>query len=182
VVFKQEAKKAGLELKLELIDSASSFKKMMEKKHQIAFGNWSTGVVPSYWSMWHSENAHKPQTVNITNMDDPLLDKLIIRYRDSVPKQERVKLGLDIQQIIHNKSVFIPTLKGNMNREAYWRWMKYPENLGTSRTAALLAPIPWTDWTFWIDVAGKQATKDALSNGDIFEPVTIIDTTYKAVQ
>ena len=182
VVFKQEAKKAGLELELELMDSASSFKKVLEKKHQIAFGNWSTGVVPSYWQMWHSDNAHKPQTVNTTNMDDPVLDKLIDRYRDSVSKQERVKLGLNIQQIIHDKTVFIPTLKGNMNREAYWRWMKYPAGLGTSRTAALLTPIPWTDWTFWIDVAGKQTTKDALSDGEVFEPVTIIDTTYKAVQ
>ena len=34
--------------------------------------------VQAYWQGFHSDNAHKPQTNNITNTDDPELDKLII--------------------------------------------------------------------------------------------------------
>ena len=34
------------------------------------------GMRPSYWQGWHSDNAHNPQTNNITNTDDPKLDQL----------------------------------------------------------------------------------------------------------
>ncbi|MFT6758261.1 MAG: hypothetical protein ACJA0M_002151, partial [Chitinophagales bacterium] len=34
----------------------------------------------------------------------------------------------------------------------------------------------------WIDVAEKQATKDALNDGEVFDPVTIIDATFKVRQ
>ena len=42
VILREEAKKAGIELELSLLDSASSFKQMQEKKHQIAWMTWAT--------------------------------------------------------------------------------------------------------------------------------------------
>ncbi len=47
VVLREEAKKAGIELELALLDSASAFKQMQEKKHQIAWMTWaSQGISP----------------------------------------------------------------------------------------------------------------------------------------
>ncbi|HEB28763.1 MAG TPA: ABC transporter substrate-binding protein [Porticoccus sp.] len=180
VIHKEEAKKSGLELVLKLMDNSSNFKYVLEKKHQIASLNWGTGMFPSYWSMYHSDNAHKPQTVNVTNMDDPELDTLIIGYRDATTKADRTKLAKLIQQAIFDKAVFIPDLDSSFNREAYWRWMKYPDNIGTKVSKAMFEPSTRSDWSFWIDKEEKEKTKAARKKGIRFEPVTIIDTTYKS--
>ena len=37
VVLREEAKKAGIDLKLKLLDSSSAFKSFLEKKHEIAY-------------------------------------------------------------------------------------------------------------------------------------------------
>lgn len=180
VIHKEEAKKAGLELILQLMDNSSSFKYVLENKHQIASLNWSTSSFPSYWSMFHSDNAHKPQTVNVTNMNDPELDKLIIGYRDAETKQQRVTLAKQIQQLIHDKAVFIPDIDGSFNREAYWRWLKLPDPIGNRMSQAMFEPGTRSDWSFWIDKEEKKNTLKARKKGDSFDPVTIIDTTYKA--
>jgi len=84
ILLKEEAKKAGIEFKLELLDSSASFKKILEKKHDIAWMGWSTGLRPAYWQHFHSENAHKTQTNNITNTALPELDAVIMEYRSAV--------------------------------------------------------------------------------------------------
>ena len=57
---------------------------------------------------FHSINAHKPQTNNVTNTDDPELDQLIETYRNSLDEEERIKLSLIIQQKIHEIGAFVP--------------------------------------------------------------------------
>ena len=40
----------------------------MGDKHQAAWMGWSGGgLSPRYWQFYHSDNAHKPQTNNVTN-------------------------------------------------------------------------------------------------------------------
>ncbi len=81
IFLKEEAKKAGIELKLELLDPSAAYKKEMEKKHEIVFTGFSSpNLRPDPWQSFHSANAHKPQTNNITNTDDPEMDKLIECY------------------------------------------------------------------------------------------------------
>ena len=94
VILREEAKKAGIELELQLLDSATSFKQMLEKKHQVAWMAWgSQGLSPRYWQFWHSDNAHKPQTNNLMNHDDPAMDAMIDEYRAATDKARRVELA-----------------------------------------------------------------------------------------
>ena len=179
VIHKEEAKKAGLELELKLLDNSSSFKYVLENKHQIASLNWSTNLFPSYWASFHSDNAHKPQTVNITNMDNPELDKKIIRYRDATTIELRTSLAKEIQQIIYDKAVFIPDIDGSFNREAYWGWLKMPKPIGTKVSQAMFEPSTRSDWTFWIDKEEKRRIRQARKDNRKLPAVTTVDTTYK---
>src|SRR5690606_24173234 len=50
VVLKEDARKAGVELTLRLLDPSAAFKQIMEKKHQVAWMAWSGGgLTPRYW-------------------------------------------------------------------------------------------------------------------------------------
>ncbi|NQT56287.1 MAG: ABC transporter substrate-binding protein, partial [Desulfobacteraceae bacterium] len=137
VVLKEEAKKAGIELRLQKLDPSAAYKKVLEKKHDVAWSGWSTSLRPQYWEHFHSINAHRPQTNNITNTDDPDMDKLIDAYRDSLDEEERIKLSVKIQEKIHEIGAFVPTFMVPYVREAYWRWWKLPKVPGTKQSTSL---------------------------------------------
>ncbi|GAB1263104.1 extracellular solute-binding protein [Aurantivibrio plasticivorans] len=185
VFLKEEAKKAGLELVLELLDGSTAFKKILEKKHQIAWMAWSTGLRPQFWGGYHSANAHAPQTNNITNTDDPELDALIDTYRIAEKKDDAVKAAHAIQEKIHEHGAFIPAYMVPYVRQGYWRWMKLPQTPGTKWSDTLFdftavnSNLGTIGGLFWIDEEVKQETLDAMKTGKTFEPVTIIDETYR---
>ena len=103
-ILKEEAEKAGVELNIELLDPTTAFKKILEKNHEIVFMGWKhvAPTYPSYWEGWHSDNAHKPQTNNVTNTDIPELDILIDKYDNSGNETELIELSHQIQEKIHD--------------------------------------------------------------------------------
>jgi microcin C transport system substrate-binding protein len=183
VVLREEARKAGVELNLQLQDASASFKQTLEKKHQIAFMAWSPQHIPAFWEHYHSDNAHIPQTNNITATDDPELDALIIEQRDATDLETRVRLAHVIQQRVWDIAGFIPLYKVPYTREAYWRWLKLPETHGTRMTDPyLFDPLSEalrTDGLFWIDEDVKRETLEARRTGRAFAPVSIVDETWR---
>jgi microcin C transport system substrate-binding protein len=180
VVLKEEARKAGIELRLEKLDPSAMFKKFLEKQHDVAWMGWSTSLRPSYWQGWHSDNAHKPQTNNITNTDDPLLDALIDQYRESLDETERIRLSKAIQNKIHSVCAYVPTFMVPYVRIAYWRWLKLPEFHGTRMSDSLFDPFSSTvGGLFWIDPDLYDETVSVMKQGIPLPPVTITDTRFK---
>ena len=187
VILREEARKAGVELELSLLDSSGSFKQMQEKKHQIAWMTWgSQGLSPRYWEHFHSVNANKTQTNNITNFADPVMDELIMTYRASTNLAERVSLAHRLEQTVHDAGVVIPTFQVPYTRESAWRWMKLPPWLGLRTSGALFnsqalsAGLFSSGGLFWIDTEEKKRILEAKDNDQKFEPVEIIITDYKA--
>jgi microcin C transport system substrate-binding protein len=180
VVLKEEAKKAGIELKLQKLDQSSAYKKVIEKKHDVAWMGWSTSLRPQYWEHFHSINAHKSQTNNITNTDDPEMDRLIDAYRNSLDEEERIGLSLKIQEKIHDTGAFVPTFMVPYVRHAYWRYWKLPDIPGTKMSGGLFGPFnSTTGGLFWFDKDEYDKTKAAMKKKEKFDPITIINETYK---
>jgi len=180
VVLKEEARKAGIELRLQKLDPSAAYKKVLEKKHDVAWMGWSTSLRPHFWEHFHSANAHKPQTNNITNTDDPEMDRLIDAYRNSLDEKERIELSKKIQQRIHEIGAYIPTFMVPYVRQAYWRWWRLPKPPGTRHSDDLFAPFDSaTGGLFWFDHRLYEETMAARKAGRAFAPVSIIDKTYQ---
>ncbi|OQY00636.1 MAG: ABC transporter substrate-binding protein [Desulfobacteraceae bacterium 4572_130] len=180
VVLKEEAQKAGIELRLQKLDSTTAFKKFLEKKHEVAWMGWSTNLRPSYWQSWHSDNAHLTQTNNITNTDDSVIDKLINKYRASLSQDQRKKLSLKIQKKIHETGNFVPTFMVPYVRHGYWRWIRLPEFHGTKKSNSLFDPFnAMTGGLFWFDRKLYNKTRDFMKKNKSFKPVTIINDNFK---
>lgn len=175
-LIKEEMKKAGIELTLDLLDQSAAFKKLLEKKHEIHWGGYSTGFRPAYWEFYHSDNANKPQTNNVTNTADKNLDLLIEKYRDSTKEQERTEISKKIQTAIHKQCVFLPSYMVPYFREVYWRYWKFPEVPATKISESLFDPV--VIGTFWLDQEDKNKTLEAMKKGNSFEPQVLIDKTY----
>ena len=176
VLLQEEAKKAGIELKLQRLDASTWERVVHEKKHDAVMLTFGTGFRPAYWQHFHSDNAHKPQTNNITNTDDPEMDKLIEAYRSSTQASERIKYAHQIQQKVHDISAFMPLFYSGYTRLAYWRWWRFPD---VPATKAYSPFSPLQVGTFWFDPDLKKETEAAMKSGKTFKPETIINTTYK---
>lgn len=179
--LREQAKLAGLDLTLNLIDGSSMFKYVLEKKHQLSFHDMSASRIPVYWQYFSSEFANKPQNNNFTNYSSPELDKLIESYRNEFDLEKKHQLSRQIQQKIDDAKVIISGYSVPYAREGYWRWMKLPKEMATKQTEALFYPSGFVGslGTFWIDQEAKKQTKEAMDSGKSFEPVTIIDEKYK---
>ncbi|PID40684.1 MAG: ABC transporter substrate-binding protein [Proteobacteria bacterium] len=177
VVLKEEAKRAGIELNLQRLDPAASYKKVLEKRHEVAWSGWGTSLRPHFWEHFHSINAHKPQTNNITNTDDPEMDRMIDAFRDSLSAEERIDLSWRIQEKIHAIGAYVPTFMVPYVREGYWRWWRLPDPPGTRHSVSLFDPFGGGQ--FWYDETLHQETLAAMKRKQALPPVTLIDETFK---
>ncbi|MCF8113153.1 MAG: extracellular solute-binding protein [Desulfotignum sp.] len=179
-VLKEDARRAGIELNLEKLDPSAMFKKFLEKQHDVAWMGWSTSMRPSYWQGWHSDNAHKPQTNNITNTDDKDLDALIDQYRESLDEPERIRLSKAIQNKIHDICAYVPTFMVPYVRIAYWKWLQLPKFYGTRMSEDLFDPFSSAvGGLFWIDPDIREQTVTAMKQDIHLPPVTIKDTRFR---
>jgi microcin C transport system substrate-binding protein len=180
VVLKEETKKAGIELRLLKLDPATAFKKVLEKRHDVAWSGWGVGLRPQFWQHWHSANAHKGQTNNITNTDDSEMDRLIEAYRDSLDEDERIDLAQRIQTRVHEIGAFVPAYSVPYFREVYWRWWRMPDPPATRTSESLFEPFGSSSGgLFWFDQTRWEQTREAMADGTPFDPVTIVDKTFK---
>ena len=177
VLLREEAKKAGVELNLQLLDPSAWGTQIAEKKHQIVWVVWGVGLTPEYRQHYHSDNAHVPNTNNITNTADPALDELIDEYTMASDLETRVRLSHRIQEIVHDTANFIPAYRVPYVREAYWRWLRLPEHYGTRISAEIIDPFG--SGLVWLDEEAKAETLAARAAGRAFEPVTIVDETWR---
>ncbi|WP_445401477.1 extracellular solute-binding protein [Zobellella sp. An-6] len=180
-ILREEARKAGLDLQLNLVDGATGFKAMLEKKHEAAWLGWGGGgLYPQYWEFFHSVNADKPQTNNLFNISDEQLDTLIEEYRITMDLDAKAAISRRIQQRVHELAIFIPGYQVPYTREAYWRYVKLPEAKGTAQSPSLFWPMEGaphsTGGLFWIDQELKAEIK---AGGKHYEPVLEVVETWR---
>lgn len=175
--LKEQAKLAGLEFTLNLVDGSSAFKYILEKKHQLAFLNMGSGEIPAYWEYLHSANANKPQTNAHTNYSSPELDKLIEAYDAEFEQEKRFALSHQIQDYVAEANIIVPGYMVPYTRAVHWRWLKLPEAPMTKATENIFHPMDIGN--FWIDESVKKETEQAMKSGKTFPKVSVVDDRYK---
>lgn len=191
-ILREEALKAGLELRLEVLNATSGWKKVQEKKHDLHFTAFSQPLemFPRYWEGWHSENAFenpfladgsvnpdriaKTQTNNLQAIGHYELDKLINIYRTSSDADEMRALAYKIEEILYEEASYIPGWAQPFYRTGHWRWLRYPDGFNLKHSAA-----PGQYFVAWIDEAVKAETLAARKAGEVFEPSVTVFDQYK---
>ncbi|MBX2809264.1 MAG: extracellular solute-binding protein [Cellvibrionaceae bacterium] len=179
IVLKEEAKKTGLEIKLAYLESSAFYKHLIEKQHQAVWMAWGGGFRPQYWGQFHSVNAGKPQTNNITHTQSAELDRYIAAYRQGTTTASRVAFAHKIQRFIHDEGAVIPRTYVPFIREGFWRWLRLPDFINGRHADSLFAPFGDNGGFFWIDAALKQETLAAKDQPDkTFARVDAVDRRY----
>ncbi len=181
-ILVEEAAKAGLELKLDIMDHTTSFKLISEKKHQIHFVGMIVGLnmYPDYWQGYHSDNAinedgtAKPNTNNFTITNDNEIDALIDRYRDSSDKEEIKQLSHLISEKLHDYAAFIPGWVAPFYRTAKWKWVHFPDDFNVRQS------LRHREYRVdWFEGNEREETLRALKTGKTFEKTIQVYDQYK---
>ncbi len=182
-ILKQEAAKAGLEYRIEILDGTAGWKKVQEKKHDIhfaAFGRFLE-MYPRFWEHYHSYHAYddafledgsinperkiKTQTNNLETFAVFEMDQLIEQYRASEDRQEMIELAHRMTELHHEYASFVPGFYQGFFRLGYWRWIRYPESFSYKYASG-----PGELCVHWIDTAAREETLAARKDGKTFEP------------
>jgi microcin C transport system substrate-binding protein len=178
VILKQEALKAGLEFKIEVLDETTGFEKIEGKKHEIALAAYSRTVemYPRYWDFFASENAYdqaflpdgspnparkaKPNTNNLSSVADPELDRLIAAY-DKTETMDQVKeLAAKIEQKIYDDASWVNGWSVPFYRVGYRPWIRWPKDFDAMQS------LDYENfWLMWIDPDAQRETLAAKAEG-----------------
>jgi len=192
-ILKEEALKAGLELRIEVLDGTTAWKLVQEKKHDIQFTGFGgfLEMYPRYWEHYHSDNAYdepyladgsvnpdrkiKTQTNNLEELAIPEMDRLIEAYRTSSDKAEMVELAHQMDELHAEYASFVPGFVQDFYRVGYWRWYRYPEdfNLRHSNYSGEF-------FVHWIDEDMRRETLEARKRGETFTPEIRVYDQYKS--
>ncbi|MFO7550461.1 MAG: extracellular solute-binding protein [Haliea sp.] len=183
-ILRQEAAKAGLELRLEVLDGTAGWKKVQEKQHDIHFSAFAVflEMYPRFWEHYHSANAYdqafledgsinpqrqlKTQSNNLETFANFTMDQLIERYRRSSDREEMIALSHQMIELHHDHASFVPGFYQGFFRVGHWRWVRYPEGFSYKHSDG-----PGELFVHWIDTEMKEETEAARRAGETFEPV-----------
>ena len=183
-ILREQAAKAGLEFRIEVLDGTAAWKKVQEKQHDIQFTAVSVSpeMYPRYWESYHSVNAYeqafladgkpnperkpKPNTNNLQSIAIPELDKMIETYRASGDAKEMKRLAFAMEKILYEDASFAPGFVTPFYRVGYWRWIKWPEGFNAKLTRSSNEL-----WLAWIDADLKKEVEEARKAGKTFPPI-----------
>lgn len=192
-ILQEAALKAGLELRVEVLDGTAAWKKVQEKKHDIQFSAFNVGpeMFPRYWETAHSANAYdqaflpdgsvnpqrkiKTQTNNLTEIADPKLDHMIEAYDKSDDLAAMKDLAYQMEDFLYEDASFAPGFIVPFIRTGTWRWLGVPPE-GNVKIATTFNEY----FLFWIDEAKKQETEAARKSGKTFPPAIEVYDQYQS--
>jgi microcin C transport system substrate-binding protein len=182
-ILREEALKAGVEFRMEVLDDTTAFKQVLEKQHDIQLTAYSVfpEMYPRYWETHHSVNAYddaflpdgsvnparkiKTQTNNLESIAIFELDKLITAYDRSSSAEEMKRLAFKIEEILHDHAAFSPGYVVPYFRVGSWRWVGFPDDFNVKLGR------DFTEWMlFWVDEDLKRETLEARRSGKKFPP------------
>jgi microcin C transport system substrate-binding protein len=157
VVMKNEAERAGVQIRLQLMDRSAHYKEVLGRKHEAAYSGWSASFRPQFWGQYHSVNLKEEQSNNITATRNPVIDRLIESYREATRVRKRRYFSRRIQKQIHREGATITMYHVPYFREAYWAFWRFPEVMSTKRSESLFLH----NGLFWFDPEKKKEVEQS---------------------
>lgn len=184
-ILREEAKACGFELRLDGLEATVSYKKQMQKQHEMVLGSWLIQPpVPDYHQFLHSSNAFddkgnpKTQTNNVFSWSRPDTDLLSEKVRTARAEEQLKDAAWKLQHIMHDEAIFVPAYSVDYIRIGSWRWLKWPDCANT-RFSPPVVYDPHEVFVFWIDEKMRAETQAARRSGRSFPESTRTVDVYR---
>ena len=159
-VVQQEFRRAGVDMKLRLLEPGTAFERGLERKYEMTMTARTSGFYPGVRQYLHTEFQQKTNNNNIWGFTNPEVDALIAIYEEDLDEGKRLQAMQRIDEIVREEAFYLPFWTGAFTRVAYWDYMRFPDDWLPKRTEQLI------DWmVYWIDPQRRaQLAQDMKDN------------------
>jgi len=169
-VVQQEFRRAGVDMKLRLLEPGTAFERGLERKYEMTQTGRTSGFYPGVRQYLHTEFQQKTNNNNIWGFASPEVDALIATYEEDMDEAKRLQAMQRIDQIVRDEAFYLPFWSAPFTRIAYWDYVKFPDNWLPKRTEQLF------DWmVFWIDPQRRAQLAEDMKNNKAWPLDNTID-------
>jgi microcin C transport system substrate-binding protein len=158
-VFQEAARRAGIELELQLLTPAAGWKNMREKEFDLMSTAWGAITFPNPESSWKSTLADQKDNNNVTAFRNARVDALCEEYDTEYTVSKRIELIREMDGLIYNEHPYILGWYGPAQRVAFWNRYEMPE-WGVPR----IGDPSNMHSIWWVDPAREAELKAAMSD------------------
>ena len=102
-VMQQEFRRAGVDIKLQLLEPGTAFERGLERKYEMTMTNRATGFYPEPRQYVHSEGKATTNNNNIWGFGTDEVDGLIQIYEEDLDPAARLEAMHRIDEIVHEE-------------------------------------------------------------------------------
>ena len=162
-VIQQDFRRAGVDMRLQLLEPGAAFQRALERKYQMTFLNMTSGLYPDPRQYLHTDFKRAKNNNDFWGFGTKEVDDLIKTYEESLDPPTRLEAMHRIDQIVHDEAFYVPFRTAPFIRLVYWDYIQFPEFYMPRRTQQYM------DWlVYWIDPAKKAALEEAKRTNKVY--------------
>jgi microcin C transport system substrate-binding protein len=178
-VLQQDYRRAGVDMKLQLMEPGAGFERGLERKFEMILTAWGASFYPDPRQYISTEMKNTKNNNDFWGFGTKQVDDLIDIYEHSLDPEARKKAMWQIDQIVHDEAFYIPARTAPYLRVAYWDYIQWPDFFMPKRGG----DENFTDYmVYWIDPAKKAALAEAMRTAKAYPLDTNIDKDYYGVR
>lgn len=172
-VMQQEYRRAGVDIKLQLLEPGTAFERGLNRKYEMTMTNRTSGLYPSPKQYLHTTYKKTTGNNDIWGFGTAEVDALIDIYETDLDPEARRKAMVKIDDIVHDEAFYIPFWRAPFIRLVHWDYLRFPDFYLPRRTQQLNDYL-----VYWIDPARKAALAKAMQDGTTFPVDRQLDKDY----
>ncbi len=176
-VIQQDFRRAGVDLRIQLLEPGAAFQRMLERKFEMAFLAMGASYYPDPRQYLHTYFKAEKNNNNFWGFGTKEVDADIQTYEENLDPEARMTAMHGIDQAVHDEAFYIPFWDIKFMRLVYWDYLQFPETYLPKRAEDV------TDWLVqWIDPAKKAAVEDAKRAGKAYPVDPEIDKDFYGIR
>lgn len=178
-VMQQEYRRAGVDVRLRLLEPGTAFERLLERKYEMALVGQTTSFYPEPRQYLHSDFKSTTNNNNFWAFGTPEVDALTETYEEDLDFEARRDALYRVDEIVHDEAFYIPFWDAPYTRLAYWDYVQFPEFYLPKRNQTNNI----TDYmVYWIDPDRRTALEAAMQEGRALPIDEEIDKDYYGVR
>ena len=176
-IYAQDLKDVGIELVADKKDWAAWAKDMDSFNYQMTWAAWGAGVFKDPEGMWHSREADRKGSNNITGFKNTEVDRLIEAQKSLFDVGRRNDIVRQIDQILCEETPYVLLWNVNYTRLLYWNKFGTPHTVLSKYGRESSAYGYW-----WIDPDAEADLAEAIKRKKNLapkKPTVVFDEAFR---
>jgi len=159
-VMQQEYRRAGVDVRLRLLEAGTAFERGLERKYEMTLTSRTAGFFPSPRQYLHTDFKGVTNNNNIWGFGTEEVDELIRIYEEDLDFDARLAAMYRIDEIVYEEAFYLPFWTAPYVRVAHWDYLVFPDFHLPRRASSV------TDYmVYWIDPDRRAALEAAMASG-----------------